>query len=472
MIAGDCFHPNWGDACNPQTGTVWGALYGPTDSGGTINYGAKTATVSYSGIFIYLNSLTCTTANGGSCTGTDADYDDPSVGVSVGDSIAVRYSPCCSTGAEKVTSKSADVGGLYTYTWTNTANKSGSESWAGGARDQFAKVTVPAAGHALTVSYQVNGWDAGGTGLMDEDGRPSHSWLGTDPNALTNANPNTAADLRAFLYQLAHNYFSNMQAGVRAAFQSAGLAPAMYLGPDSLGTWTSTPRKEVLQAASDTIDLAIWGGAAGYTLTQPMLDFIAQWYGRPFLDGIFIHADADSPFAANPLDFDYKTQAARGAAFYSSMRSMLSATTTSGVNPRVGFGWWQYGDNSAEQTNWGLVTLKDNAYDGHEAVTATVPCSSPINSYPCGGEAGNYGDVISSVMAANALWASLVSTSNACDANADGAVNVLDVQQEVNAALGITACSPIYDINKDASCNVIDVQRVVNAALGGACVSP
>jgi len=61
-------------------------------------------------------------------------------------------------------------------------------------------------------------------------------------------------------------------------------------------------------------------------------------------------------------------------------------------------------------------------------------------------------------------------TVSPCDTNGDGSTNVLDVQQEVNMALGITACTA--DINKDSFCNIIDVQRVVNAALGGQCVSP
>jgi hypothetical protein len=50
------------------------------------------------------------------------------------------------------------------------------------------------------------------------------------------------------------------------------------------------------------------------------------------------------------------------------------------------------------------VTLLDNAYDGNEAVPATVKCSAPLQMYPCGGEAKSYGDVMTSVKAANALW--------------------------------------------------------------------
>ncbi len=55
-----------------------------------------------------------------------------------------------------------------------------------------------------------------------------------------------------------------------------------------------------------------------------------------------------------------------------------------------------------------------------------------------------------------------------CDVNDDGVVNVLDVQANVSAALGLGSCG-IGDLNGDGVCNVIDVQRVVQAALGLGC---
>jgi len=59
-------------------------------------------------------------------------------------------------------------------------------------------------------------------------------------------------------------------------------------------------------------------------------------------------------------------------------------------------------------------------------------------------------------------------SGSACDVNADGITNVVDVQLEVNMALGSTTCAA--DLNKDGLCTVVDVQRVVNAALGQKCV--
>jgi hypothetical protein len=61
-----------------------------------------------------------------------------------------------------------------------------------------------------------------------------------------------------------------------------------------------------------------------------------------------------------------------------------------------------------------------------------------------------------------------VAIFSGCDLNNDGITNVLDLQLEVNEALGLAACTD--DVNKDGVCNVLDIQRVVNAALGGACI--
>jgi hypothetical protein len=55
-----------------------------------------------------------------------------------------------------------------------------------------------------------------------------------------------------------------------------------------------------------------------------------------------------------------------------------------------------------------------------------------------------------------------------CDLNADGHVNVLDVQLATNQALGTAACST-GDLNGDGQCTIVDVMRVVSSTLGAAC---
>ena len=54
-----------------------------------------------------------------------------------------------------------------------------------------------------------------------------------------------------------------------------------------------------------------------------------------------------------------------------------------------------------------------------------------------------------------------------CDLNADGAVNVSDVQLIINEALGVTLA--VHDLNHDGVVNVANVQKVINAALGLGC---
>jgi hypothetical protein len=55
-----------------------------------------------------------------------------------------------------------------------------------------------------------------------------------------------------------------------------------------------------------------------------------------------------------------------------------------------------------------------------------------------------------------------------CDLNDDGVVNVVDVQMEIDASLGLRACGA-GDLNGDGVCDSTDIQRVIQAALGLPC---
>jgi hypothetical protein len=61
--------------------------------------------------------------------------------------------------------------------------------------------------------------------------------------------------------------------------------------------------------------------------------------------------------------------------------------------------------------------------------------------------------------------------SSRCDLNNDLAVNVLDVQNLVNIAIGAATAAPgVGDLNRDGSVNVLDLQVLVNVILGtGSC---
>ncbi len=58
---------------------------------------------------------------------------------------------------------------------------------------------------------------------------------------------------------------------------------------------------------------------------------------------------------------------------------------------------------------------------------------------------------------------------NACDLNADGAVNQADVQAAINMSLGLAPCTA--NIAGADVCNVEVVQRVINASLGNGCLT-
>ncbi|MGC1602294.1 MAG: hypothetical protein WA757_18795 [Candidatus Acidiferrales bacterium] len=79
-------------------------------------------------------------------------------------------------------------------------------------RIQLNFTSPPPRGVSITVSYAYNGWMSGGTGLMDEDGRPAHqAWLGSDSIYLSHTNPNVKADLDTFLLAVASQYLGTCQ---------------------------------------------------------------------------------------------------------------------------------------------------------------------------------------------------------------------------------------------------------------------
>jgi hypothetical protein len=55
-----------------------------------------------------------------------------------------------------------------------------------------------------------------------------------------------------------------------------------------------------------------------------------------------------------------------------------------------------------------------------------------------------------------------------CAVTGDGVPSVADVQAMINQALGIAL--PLYDMNYDGAVNIVDVQIVIGAALTGSCV--
>lgn len=100
-----------------------------------------------------------------------------------------------------------------------------------------------------------------------------------------------------------------------------------------------------------------------------------------------------------PLGFD--TQEARAHAWEVGLHRDLTERAANGDYFRIGANWWKFADNGwtywLERYNFGLVTLKDNAYDGHEATTlgADGQAGTPDD------EADDYGDLLTGVTRTN-----------------------------------------------------------------------
>ena len=290
--------------------------------------------------------------------------------------------------------------------------------------------TPPASGAPITVSYIYGGWMAGGTGLMDESG--ANPWVGTNnfclqTNATTyfvctgarnykpkpNANPTLGADVDNWIPQFSAKYFKTMHDDFK------GTAPCVigncwpgselpYLGVDNFGEYAYS---KVLQGAAPYLDgayvgLFAWAPEASLQPKefQAAYQHLTKHLGDiPLLDFAIVTAQADSSYSCNPAGLiDQGTQAARGQAWYNTVTYLLSTPSANGTYPFVGFDWWSWQD--FQGINQGLVSLRDNAYDGHEDVSGTVSCSSPLGSLSCGGEQGNYGDAITPIRAATGYW--------------------------------------------------------------------
>ncbi len=106
---------------------------------------------------------------------------------------------------------------------------------------------------------------------------------------------------------------------------------------------------------------------------------------------------------------NYKSQAARSAAYSANLNALFDYQATStGVMPYVGYLNYSWLDAWGEKNNWGLVDLMDNAYDGEQATTSTS-CVDDWG-FKCGHDLRNCGNFIGPVSNTNAAINALVDT--------------------------------------------------------------
>jgi len=255
--------------------------------------------------------------------------------------------------------------------------------------------TIQALNTAWSSNYttfsSAGGWGVG-TGLLDESGTMHHKWLGKDTVGLRGFNPNVAADLGDFLFQVAKTYFTVCRSALKKA------APdALYFGVTSLGAWNAPPRRQILEGAAGLIDVLATNIDSS---SEAQLNFIHNNLGDvPIVEWTGWRANPDSAMFRTPRDTDFQTQGQRAAAYTNQVDNMWGAAASSnGSHPFVGLLWWEFHDNVGENSNWGLVSLSDNAYDGVEAVNAGGRDSW---GFKTGGEERDYGDFVSGVRAKN-----------------------------------------------------------------------
>ncbi len=289
-------------------------------------------------------------------------------------------------------------GNPIAYTDTTVYSKQELANWLSARYGGSIAALNSAWGSNYTTFGDSGGWGTG-SGLLDEDG--THAWVPRDPYRLDGATAAMAQDLNDFLQHFADHYFSVIKQTL--ATEAPGI---LYLGPTTLGGWGAPPRQQILAAAAPYLDVlpvaSIPTGCASCN-DQARVDFITQYGGdKPWIAWEGYLAQPDSPLASDPgpdtTEPQSATQAARGQLFASRVQLLMMAhDSASGTYHVVGYKWWELYDNRGEQADWGLLTRRDNAYDG-SAITALGMDSW---GFPSGGEPANYGDFLTAVTSAN-----------------------------------------------------------------------
>ena len=234
-----------------------------------------------------------------------------------------------------------------------------------------------------------------GTGVLDEDGR--HKWIGTDPYGLKNESPALQADINAFLYQYTYQMESVAVKAIRSYDKNH-----MIFAPSALGGYEAMGiRPQVLQALADAGVDAL---AIGYSPLVPQnVSTITQAYdltGKPTIVWYGITANQDSYFHGyQSAGADYPTQQTRGLHYNSDLSVLYNAKATNGDHPILGLDFWSLTDSgSGEHTNFGLMSNRDNSYDGKAAIVAP---GTDKWGFATGGEDLNYGDFLDEVTQTN-----------------------------------------------------------------------
>lgn len=251
-------------------------------------------------------------------------------------------------------------------------------------------------------SFESSGGYGSGVGVMDEDGRHT-GWLGISAVKLTGAKPGFLADIDSFLYEFAKRYATVSVSVVRASDRNH-----LIFGPAALNNYGAEARAAVLKGLDDGgIDVFQFNYDPSYGPDRGSMagnNWSYDQTGKPAFIWYNVAANADSPLAAYrstvPYEPQFPTQAQRALQYSIDIPNFINARGSNGDYYVVGFDWWELIDSppTREKGNWGLITNRDNAYDGKEA---RVAAGVDPQGYRTGGEIADYGDFLGPVSAVN-----------------------------------------------------------------------
>ena len=242
--------------------------------------------------------------------------------------------------------------------------------------------------------------DAGGfgvgTGVLDEDGR--HSWMGHDWNNLSDEPVPLQNDMNGFLYQYVYQGWSVAVNTIRTYDRNH-----LIIGPSAIGgIGNCGVRPPVLQALKDAGVEVLSMNYDPRTGQPSPPHAIYDQTELPQLIWYSVSAQADSYWHGHAGDWNLEgspTQPQRGQHYASDQQVFYNAAGSNGDNFILGMEWWSLTDSgTAEASNFGITSNKDNAYDGRCAVIAP---STDQFGFSCGGETANYGDFIDTVTQTN-----------------------------------------------------------------------
>ncbi len=164
-------------------------------------------------------------------------------------------------------------------------------------------------------------------------------------------------------------------------------------GPYSMEDWSTPTQGDKGQMY---YDFWLTGNTASYCPTN-----CSAWttpITTPPFCPAFGHSPSNPPPAAYPKDFGNLAGTAGGG---------WNFQADNGDYPFIGTAWWEMGDVSGDDEDYGLFTTNDNIYDGKEA-TASANCTN-WEGLRCGGELYNYGDAIDRITQANQqIWTNMI----------------------------------------------------------------